>query len=157
MEAGTSRIYIDKQTPAVFHALEAVTAAVHSAAAAPGLDQRLVELVNVRVSQINGCAYCLDVHSRAALAAGETERRLAVLPGWRRSELYTQREQAALTLAEITTTLPDEDTIAREYAFARQYLSDDEVSVVVWAATGIGAFNRVSILSRHPVRPRKEH
>lgn len=116
----------------------------------------MIELVNMRVSQIDGCAYCLDVHSKAALAAGETERRLAVLPGWRRSDLYTEREQAALVLAEITATLPDEDTLAREYAFARQYLSDDEVSVVVWAATSIAAFNRVSILSRHPVRPHKE-
>ncbi|WTL52506.1 GNAT family N-acetyltransferase [Nocardia sp. NBC_01499] len=151
------RVWIDKQTPAAFRALSKVASEVRAAGAEVGLDRKLIELINVRVSQINGCAYCLDTHQRAALAAGNTDQELAVLPAWRRTALYSPKEQAALALAEITATLPDEHTIEREYAFAREHLTDDQLSVVVWAATTIGAFNRVSILSRHPVRASKEN
>ncbi|WUI68510.1 N-acetyltransferase [Nocardia sp. NBC_00403] len=149
-------VWIDKQTPDAFRALNTVASAVRAAGAAAGLDRRLIELINVRVSQINGCAFCLDVHHRAAIAAGATERELAVLPAWRRTELFTPLECATLALAELTTTLPDQPTMEREYAFARKHLSDDQVSTVIWVATTIGAFNRVSIMSMHPVRTRKE-
>ncbi|MEU7634168.1 GNAT family N-acetyltransferase [Nocardia sp. NPDC049220] len=154
--AAHDRVWIDKQTPTAFRALNSVASEVRAAAAALGLDRRIIELINLRVSQINGCAYCLDVHYRAALAAGATEQEIAVLPGWRRSEAYTPFEQAVLALTEITATLPDENTLEREYARARNHLTDDQLAVVVWAATTIGAFNRVSILSKHPVRARKE-
>jgi AhpD family alkylhydroperoxidase len=154
--APDARVWIDKQTPEAFRALNTVASAVRAAGAQAGLDRKLIELINLRVSQINGCAFCLDVHHRAAVAAGATERELAVLPAWRRTELYTPQQAAALALAELTTALPGEAALDREYAFARQHLSDDQVSTVVWVATTIGAFNRVSIMSRHPVRARKE-
>ncbi|MGO4649135.1 GNAT family N-acetyltransferase [Nocardia sp. 2YAB30] len=150
------RVWIDKQTPTAFRALNSVASEVRAAGAAVGLDRRIIELINLRVSQINGCAYCLDVHYRAALAAGATEQEIAVLPGWRRGGTYTPFEQAVLAIAEITATLPDENILEREYAFARKYLTDDQLSVVAWVATTIGAFNRVSILSRHPVHTRKD-
>ncbi len=152
-----ARIWIDKQTPEPFRALNGVALAVRTAAAAAGLDRALVELVNVRVSQLNGCPSCLNLHTRAAVAAGVTQQQLDVLTAWRRSELYTPTQRAALSLAELTTALPDEQTLEREYALARQHMSDDQVSVVIWVATTIGAFNRVSIMSRHPVRARKEN
>lgn len=152
------RVWIDKQTPEIFHALASVTLAVRDAATAARLDRAVMELVNVRVSQLNHCAYCLDLHTRAAREAGVTQQQLFVLDAWQRSpELYTEQQQAALTVAEIVTLLPDEDTMQREYAAARQHLSDDQMSVLIWAATTIGAFNRVSISSRHPVRVRKEN
>jgi AhpD family alkylhydroperoxidase len=112
--------------------------------------------VNVRVSQIDGCPFCLNLHTRAAIEAGVTQQQLDVLEGWRRTDLYTPPQRAALALAELTAELPDEQNLEREYALARQHMSDDQVSVVIWAATTIGAFNRVSIMSRHPVRARKE-
>jgi AhpD family alkylhydroperoxidase len=152
-----ARIWIDKQTPEPFHALGAVAVAVQHAAEAAGLDRAVMELVNVRVSQINGCPFCLNLHTRAAIAAGVTQQQLDVLPAWRRSDLFIPLQRAALVLAETTTTVPDEETLTREYALARQHMSDDQVSVVIWAATTIGAFNRVSIMSRHPVRVRKEN
>ncbi|HYO01848.1 MAG TPA: carboxymuconolactone decarboxylase family protein [Mycobacterium sp.] len=149
----TEHVHIDKQTPESYHALVAVATAVSKSARAAGLPRSLTELVNVRVSQINGCPSCLDVHHDRAVAAGVTEKRLATLSVWRDTELFDAREQAALRLAEITTTLPDHDTADREYARAREVLTDDELSAVIWVATAINAFNRVSILSRHPVRP----
>ncbi|WP_067566941.1 carboxymuconolactone decarboxylase family protein [Nocardia acidivorans] len=152
------RVWIDKQTPEVYHALNSVATAVRTAAAAVDLGRAVMELVNVRVSQLNGCAFCLDVHFRAAREAGVSTQQLAVLDAWQRSpQLYSDQERAALIIAETVTAIPDEQCIAREYAAARQHLSDDQLSVLIWAATTIGAFNRVSILSGHPVRVRKEN
>ncbi|WP_405486202.1 carboxymuconolactone decarboxylase family protein [Nocardia sp. NBC_00511] len=154
----SDRIWIDKQTPEAFHALNGVALAVRNAAAAHDLDRAVMELVNVRVSQLTGCPFCLDLHTRAAHEAGITQQQLDVLDAWRRSPyLFTAQQQGALILAETTTSLPDEESMQREYAAARQHLSDDQISVLIWAATTIGAFNRVSILSRHPVRVRKEN
>lgn len=149
----TQHVHIDKQTPDAYRAMVAVATEVTKSARAAGLSRSLTELVNVRVSQINGCPSCLEVHHARAVAAGVTEKQLATLSVWRDTELFDDREQAALRLAEITTTLPDHDTAEREYARARQALTDDELSAVIWVATAINAFNRVSILGRHPVRP----
>ncbi|MFG2394658.1 carboxymuconolactone decarboxylase family protein [Streptomyces lavendulae] len=146
------RIYLDKQSPAVYQALVRTADAVRATAAEAGLDRLLVELVNIRVSQLNGCAFCLDVHTRAALRAGEATRRLGVLAAWRDTELFTARERASLALAEATTHPADALAQERAYAQAQEVLDDDEISAVVWAAITINAFNRVSILSKHPVR-----
>ncbi|MGZ8178421.1 carboxymuconolactone decarboxylase family protein [Williamsia sp. SKLECPSW1] len=145
-------VYIDKQSPAVYRAFGEAAAAVSDASRDAAIPRVLVELINVRVSQINGCAFCLDLHTRRAIAAGETSNRLATLPAWRDTELFDDVERAALRLAEVVTTLPDHDTQEREYGHARAVLNDDQVSAVVWVAIAINAFNRVSILSRHPVR-----
>ncbi|WP_319450727.1 MULTISPECIES: carboxymuconolactone decarboxylase family protein [unclassified Mycobacterium] len=149
----TEHVHIDKQTPSVYQALTGVSTAVFAAAKELGLPRALVEMVNVRVSQINGCPTCLEVHHRRAVAAGVTDKQLATLSVWRDTELFDEREQAALRLAELTTTLPDHDTAEREYARARAVFTEDELSAVIWIAITIGSFNRVSILSRHEVRP----
>ncbi|MFJ9038615.1 carboxymuconolactone decarboxylase family protein [Streptomyces sp. NPDC102406] len=146
------RVFVDKQSPKAYHALVQTSEAVRATAADAGLDRLLVELVNLRVSQINGCAYCLDVHTRAALRAGETTRRLGTLAAWRDTELFTARERAALALAEATTAPSDITAQDSAYAAARAALTDDEISAVIWVAITINAFNRVSILSKHPVR-----
>ncbi|MEU2930715.1 carboxymuconolactone decarboxylase family protein [Streptomyces sp. NPDC007251] len=147
------RVFVDKQSPRAYQALTRTAEEVRAVAADAGLDRRLVELVNLRVSQINGCAYCLHVHTRAALRAGESTQRLGVLPAWRDTELFSARERAALALAEATTNPADVAGQQDAYAAARQALTDDEISAVVWVAITINAFNRVSIMSKHPVRP----
>ncbi|MFE7752254.1 carboxymuconolactone decarboxylase family protein [Streptomyces sp. NPDC057428] len=146
------RVYIDKQSPKAYQALVATAEAVRAVAADAGLGRALIELVNLRVSQINGCAYCLDVHTRAALRAGETTQRLGVLAAWRDTEVFTAQERAALALAEATTKPADAALQEDAYAGARAVLSDDETSAVIWAAVTMNAFNRVSIMSKHPVR-----
>ncbi|MFI7502858.1 carboxymuconolactone decarboxylase family protein [Streptomyces sp. NPDC049687] len=148
----TRRIYIDKQSPKAYHALVQTSEAVRATAADAGLQRTLVELVNLRVSQLNGCASCLDVHTKAALRAGEDTRRLGVLAAWRDTELFTPPERAALALAEATTRPTDAAAQEAAYADARQVLTEDQISAVIWVAVTINAFNRVSILSRHPVR-----
>ncbi|MCX4760297.1 carboxymuconolactone decarboxylase family protein [Streptomyces sp. NBC_01275] len=148
----TRRIFIDKQSPKAYHALLQTSEAVRATAADAGLERTVVELVNLRVSQLNGCAFCLDVHTKAALREGEDTRRLGVLAAWRDTGLFTPLERAALALAEATTAPTDAAAQEAAYADARQVLTEDQISAVIWVAVAINAFNRVSILSRHPVR-----
>ncbi|WP_420750972.1 carboxymuconolactone decarboxylase family protein [Rhodococcus sp. O3] len=151
--ASTERIPIDKQTRPVYRAQVAVAVAVRDAVAQAGLDRTVVELVNLRVSQINGCAYCLDVHTRDALKDGEKPQRIAVLRAWRDTDLFSDVERAALAVAETVTDLPSPDEQDRVYAEARRHLTDDQFSAIVWVAIAMNAFNRVSIVSRHRVDP----
>jgi AhpD family alkylhydroperoxidase len=148
------RLFIDKQSPDAYRAMSAVAAEVTATAQAAGLDRLLVELVNIRISQLNGCGFCLDLHVRRALAEGETPQRLAVLPAWRDVDLFSRAEQAALALAETLTRLPEHHDRERERSRARKELTADQFSAVSWIAITMNAFNRISIISGHPVRPR---
>ncbi|MFF0818010.1 carboxymuconolactone decarboxylase family protein [Rhodococcus sp. NPDC003318] len=133
--------------------MTAVAVEVGHQAKAAGLDRTLIELVNIRVSQINRCAFCLDLHTRRALTGGESIRRITVLPAWREVTLYSDAERAALEIAESVTMVAQDHLDDKTYASVRTYLTDDQVSVVTWAAIAINAFNRISIASLHPVRP----
>ncbi len=150
----SGRVYIDKQHRRSYLGLVATSRTVRDSAIEAGLTTELVELINVRVSQLNGCAFCLDLHVRQLLEAGDSVQRLAVLSAWRDSGLFTDRERAALALAESITLLPSPEEQDAAYEFASGILTDEEISAVSWVAITIGAFNRLSITSRHPVKPR---
>ncbi|MBM7368905.1 carboxymuconolactone decarboxylase family protein [Gordonia hydrophobica] len=151
----TSRVSIDKQTPSAYRALVKVSTEIAAAAESAGLPRAVMELVNMHCSQLNGCAFCLSVHREDAVAAGLSAQQLAVLPAWRDApNLYTDEMRAALELAEIVTTLPNHDDANCAYERAADILDADQISVVIWGATSINAFNRVSILSRYNVHPR---
>src|SRR3954462_12034995 len=94
------RLFIDKQSPDAYGPMSAVGSAVAGTAKAAGLDQLLVELVNIRISQLNGCGFFLDLHLRQTVEYGWTPQRLAALPAWRDVNLFSPTEQAALALAE---------------------------------------------------------
>ncbi|KAA1415541.1 carboxymuconolactone decarboxylase family protein [Nocardioides humilatus] len=129
-----------------------VSKLIHAAAAEVGISERLIELVNLRVSQINGCAYCLDVHHAKAVRLGEDPRRIAVLQEWQETELFDDVESAALELAECITLIPEPaDRVVVEDC-ARAGLGDAGYAVIAWAAISMNAFNRISITSHHPVR-----
>jgi AhpD family alkylhydroperoxidase len=150
--SNTGSIFLDKQHPAVWRSLNGLGLKAREAAASAGVEETIIELMYVRISQINGCAYCLDLHVGDALENGESTQRLAVLPAWRDTALFTERERAALALAESITELPDQRTWDHGESYARQHLSADEFSAVSWLAITMNAFNRVSITSHHPVR-----
>ncbi|MFF1252369.1 carboxymuconolactone decarboxylase family protein [Pseudarthrobacter sp. NPDC058329] len=152
MSASTQHIFLDKQHPVLWRTLNGLGLKVREAAEAAGVDEKTVELLHVRISQLNGCAYCLDVHVRDALKAGESGQRLAVLPAWRETALFSEKERAALALAESITELPDHRSQAHEEAFAREHLTEEEFSVISWLSITMNAFNRISITSHHPVR-----
>ncbi len=110
-----------------------------------GLEHSLLELVKTRVSQINGCAYCLDMHTKDARAAGETEQRLYVLPAWRETSFYTPRERAALAWAEAVTQLGPHGVPDEVYDEVRQQFDEKSLVDLTLAVIGINGWNRFAI------------
>lgn len=148
------RPYLDKSIPEAWRAARAFSDSVSEATRANGLTPDEAELIKVRASQLNACAYCLDLHSRQARDAGVPQQKLDMLPAWRDSELYTERETAVLAIAEAATLLPLTEDARADLAGARTVLGDQTFAAAEWVAATINAFNRISILSEHQVRPR---
>jgi AhpD family alkylhydroperoxidase len=113
-----------------------------------GLEPSLLTLLDFRVSQINGCAYCLDMHSKDLRAAGETEQRLYVLPAWRESPFYTDRERAALAWAEAVTVLSEGHVPDEVFEQARAQFSEEELANLTLAVVTINGWNRLNITFR---------
>jgi AhpD family alkylhydroperoxidase len=135
--------------PAMMKALAALEAVVQSG----GLEQSLVELVKTRASQINGCAYCLHLHTRDARAQGESEVRLYLLDAWRESSLYTDRERAALAWAEAVTLVAQTHVSDDVYEDVRTHFDDEELVKLTLLVAVINVWNRIAISFRsvHPV------
>jgi AhpD family alkylhydroperoxidase len=112
------------------------------------VEQSLLNLIYYRVSQINGCAYCLDMHSKDLRAAGETEQRLYVLDAWRDVPFYTGRERAALAWAEAVTKITGGDVPDSVFENARKQFSDEELIDLTLAVTTINSYNRINIAFR---------
>ncbi len=110
-----------------------------------GLEQKLLELVKMRASQLNHCAYCLDMHSKDARAAGETEQRLYLLDAWREAPFYTPRERAALAWTEALTLISTGDVPDTLYDEVRQHFSDEELVNLSLAIIAINGWNRLAI------------
>jgi AhpD family alkylhydroperoxidase len=113
-----------------------------------GLDLGLLELVKYRASQLNGCAWCMDMHTKDARAAGETEQRLYLLSAWRECPFYTEREQAALAWTEAVTRLPDGSVPDEVFAAARTQFSEQELVELTMAIIAINGWNRVNVAFR---------
>ncbi|MEU7646351.1 carboxymuconolactone decarboxylase family protein [Streptomyces huasconensis] len=145
------RVNIGKQHPASYKALIALSQEVEEAAATAGLDPLLIELLKIRASQINGCAFCLRMHTRDALKKGENPDRIAVLPGWEETGYFSETERAALRLTEAVTRVADGHVSDEEYNAAAAHLTADQISAVSWLAILMSAFNRVAITSRYRV------
>ena len=117
-----------------------------------GLEFSLFELVKMRASQINGCAFCLHMHSKDARAAGETEERLYLLNAWRESSLYTPRERAALAWTEALTLLPQTGAPDADFEGLKPHFSDKEIVDLTMLISLINGWNRlaVGLRSQHP-------
>jgi AhpD family alkylhydroperoxidase len=113
-----------------------------------GLEQSLLSLLEFRVSQINGCAYCLDMHSKDLRAAGETEQRLYLLSAWRESPFYSDRERAALAWAEAVTVLREGQVSDEVFEQARAQFSEEELANLTLAVVTINGWNRLNIAFR---------
>lgn len=145
---------MDKAAPEVWSAALSLSSAVREAAVERGLTVRESELIKVRASQLNGCAFCLDLHSREARQSGIRQQKLDLLPAWRDAEAFDDREKAVLAVAEAASALPLGEESRADLAGARAVLGDDTFVAAEWVAVTINAFNRISVLSGHPVRPR---
>ncbi|MFF8398667.1 carboxymuconolactone decarboxylase family protein [Streptomyces sp. NPDC016172] len=143
-----SRVALKKITPDVSAAMGSLHAAAVSAAADAKLEPELLELVRIRASQINGCAFCLDMHTRDAREQGETEQRIYALNAWQETPCFTERERAALALTEAVTLVHDGRVPDAVYAEAAEVFDENQVAALIWAATVINAYNRIAIATR---------
>lgn len=115
-----------------------------------GLEHSLILLVQTRASQINGCAYCLDMHTQDARAEGESEQRLYLLSAWREAPFYSERERAALEWTEAITLVADDHVPDEVYERVRPHFTDEELANLTFAITVINSWNRLNVAFRTP-------
>ena len=115
---------------------------------AAGIDPRLRELVRVRASQLNGCAYCVDMHTKDARAAGESEQRLYALAAWRETPFFDERERAALAFTESVTLVASTHVPAEDYDAVAAEFSPDEVAALLSLIVTINAWNAIGVATR---------
>ena len=139
-----TRIDPRKVAPEVYRAMLALESAVK----ATGLESNLLDLVKLRASQINGCAFCIDMHSKDLRAEGESEERLYLLDAWRETPFYSDRERAALAWTEAVTLIAHGHVPDEVYEQARQQFSDDELAKLTLAVVAINGWNRFGIAFR---------
>ena len=113
-----------------------------------GLDHTLLELIKLRASQLNGCAHCIDMHTKELRADGESEQRLYLLNAWRESPFYSDRERAALAWTEAVTLLPQSEVPDEVFEEARAQFSDEELVNLTMALVAINGANRLNIAFR---------
>ena len=140
----TARLNPMEVDPKLMHAMFGLAAPVVQS----GLERSLIDLIHFRVSQINGCAYCLDMHSKDLRAEGETEQRLYVLEAWREAPFYSERERAALAWAEAVTLLTNKEVPDDVYEQALAQFSKQELAALTLAVVAINGWNRLNIAFR---------
>ena len=138
------RLAVDELAPQLYKAMSALD----KAAAATSLEGSLKELVKARASQLNGCAYCVDMHSADARKGGEDDRRLLLLPVWREAPFFTARERAALALAEAMTRLAGNEVSDAVFTTAAEHFTEVELAELIWVITVINAWNRLGATAR---------
>ncbi|MFU8945710.1 carboxymuconolactone decarboxylase family protein [Mycetocola zhadangensis] len=148
-----ARVHLSKTFPSAYEKLAALSTEVGQIARDNGIEPLLSELVQMRASQLNGCAYCLRVHTKKALSLGEVTERLTVLPSWRDAGLYSERERAALALCEAMTLVSNGYVSDEVYDAAREVFSETEFAAISWVIVSINAFNRIAVTSRYIVDP----
>ena len=139
-----ARIDLMHVNPGVVHAMLGLERQVR----AGGLDPGLIDLVRMRASQINGCAYCLDMHSKDARANGESEQRLYALNAWRETPFYSPRERAALEWTEALTLVSETHVPDEVYEQVREQFSEEELAQLSLAVVAINGWNRLNVAAR---------
>ncbi|PZR27161.1 MAG: hypothetical protein DI535_11655 [Citrobacter freundii] len=109
------------------------------------------ELIKLRASQINGCAFCIDMHSKDALKNGETPQRLLLLNAWKETDMFTDEEKALLAVTEEVTLIHQHGLSAETYQTAKKYYSDEVIAQIIMAVVTINAWNRIAISTQIPV------
>jgi AhpD family alkylhydroperoxidase len=134
-------------SPEAFKAMLHIEQQVHKS----GLEESLLELVKARASQINGCAWCLDMHTKDARARGETEQRLYLLSAWREAPFYSERERAALAWTEALTQIATHEVSDAVYEEARRHFDEKALVDLTLAIVAINGWNRMNVAFRTPV------
>jgi AhpD family alkylhydroperoxidase len=142
------RFDFDAHAPAVSRAVTALHNAAIKDLAAAGVDQGLIELIRLRASQLNGCAYCVDMHSVDARKAGVSDQRVDLLPVWADAPLYTAAERAALALTESVTRVSETHVPEAVVAHALAVLGPEQTAAVLGLIVSINAWNEIGVTSR---------
>ena len=139
-----SRLDFSKVSPGGYMAMRHLEAHIRQS----GLEPRLVELVKTRASQLNGCAYCIDMHTKDARAHGESEQRLYALPAWRETPFFSARERAALAWTEAVTLVADGHVPDEAYDEVSNHFTEDELVSLTLAIVAVNSWNRLNIAFR---------
>ncbi len=139
-----ARINYGKVSPDALNAMQGLEKYVHDS----GLEPSLYELVKIRASQINKCAYCIDMHTKVARNGGESEQRLYGLAAWQETPYYTERERAALAWTEALTLISENDVSESLYEATRKYFDEQEIIALTMAIITINGWNRLAISFR---------
>lgn len=142
-----NRLVYHTLAPEPFKKLLDWSQAVHKS----GVGTKLLDLISLRVSQINGCAFCLDMHARDLLKQGEDLQRIVSLDAWRDSEFYSARERAVLDWAERVTALDDEEALDRAFAELSRHFTEREIAEITFAVAVINSWNRLNVSLRSSV------
>ncbi|GAA1669229.1 carboxymuconolactone decarboxylase family protein [Microbacterium lacus] len=151
-----ARVHLSKSAPDAYKALAAFSRTVGAIADDAGIDERLKELVQIHVSQLNGCAFCVRVHVERAAKAGISADTIAQVAVWRESGVFSERERAGLELAESFTFISDDGVPDDVYDRVGGILSEPEYVGLSWILVAINAFNRVAIAGRYSTPPRDD-
>ncbi len=143
----TQRLRYPRANPDAYRAMKALQDSVDAC----GLEPDLLELVKLRASIMNGCAFCVDMHTKDARAAGETEQRLYAVPVWRETPFFTPRERAALAWTETVTDVAGSRVPDEVYALARQHFDEAELVALTLAIVAINGWNRLAVAFRTEV------
>lgn len=148
------RVHLSKAAPQNYQAIDEMAKTIGRTAAEAGVEPRLTELVQLHVSQLNGCAFCVRVHVDRGVAAGLDVDTIAQLATWRESGVFSERERAALELAEAFTFIHEDGIPDDVYDRVGSVLAEEEYVALSWVIVSINAFNRIAIAGRYRVPPR---
>ncbi len=144
----TARLDFEGAAPGFSRAMAALDRAAARELDGAGIEPRLRELIRIRASQLNGCAYCIDMHTKDARGLGETEQRIYALPAWREAPFFTGRERAALAFTESVTLLASTHVPDADYEAVAKEFSPAEVAALVALIVAINAWNRIGVATR---------
>jgi len=146
------RVVLSKVAPELYQTVLDLESATNEYVLSAGITAGFSHLLRLRASQLNQCAFCVRMHTRDALASGESSDRISVLPAWRETDYFNDKERTSLALCEAVTLIAEGQIPAAVYEQAADVLSEAEISAVEWLSVVINTWNRIAIASRYPVK-----
>ncbi|BBG58394.1 Argininosuccinate synthase [Providencia rustigianii] len=148
-----SRVSLSKKSPNAYSKLIEISNHLDEQAVSVGLEEGFIHLLKLRVSQINGCAFCVRLHTQDAQKCQISIDKIALVPVWKEADYFTEKEKAAFLLVESVNMVHDGHISNDIYENAAKYWSEDQLALIEWISITIGAFNRIAIASRYSVKP----
>jgi AhpD family alkylhydroperoxidase len=148
----TNRINLKKSNPTAFNKVIELNNEVKLLIKKANIEEGFFHLLLLRVSQINGCAFCLRMHTKDALDCGERIERISVIPAWRETQYFNEKERASLSLVEAISNITQGQVPNEVYEEAKEVLNEDEIVAVEWSAITMNTLNRIAIASRYEVK-----